>query len=99
MNVEDYEAKIDELKEEVERLQEANYTLREELKGDGNSYQLYGVVHNRLNCFDDKDDFIPVSHIGDNNLRKTIVEIQTGDEELNIKISELVCNLLNLGYF
>ena len=99
MDIEDYETKIDQLKEELDKLHEENYTLREELKGDYDYHKKYNVVHNHLKCFDNDEEFIQVSYICDNNLCRTIVEVETGNEETNIKISELICNLLNLEYF
>ena len=90
---------FEELNEKIRDLEDENYNLKEELKGlvedDGVRFV---CVHNRLTCFDN-DDYIPITHVGDSLTRKTIMELQTGDEDLNIKISELICTLLNCGYF
>lgn len=87
------------LKERIKELEDENYTLREELKGEIDNYNRFTVVHNRLKCFDDDEQYIPVSHIGDNNTRKTVIEFQLGDESLNKEVSNLVCGLLNCGVF
>lgn len=86
------------LKEKIKKLEDENYILKEELKGYDVSSDRYSITHNLLKGFDE-EDFIPVTHIGDNYSRKSIIEIQTGDESVNKVIGELVLFLLNKGVF
>ncbi len=98
--IEKDEELFEHLNERIRDLEDENYTLKEELKGFVEDDDVRFVcVHNRLTCFEDNTDYIPITHIGDSVTRKTIIELQTGDEELNKKISELICILLNCNYF
>lgn len=84
--------------DEIDILRERIDDLSEELayyKGK----ERYVCVHNQLNSFDNPLKYIPVSSVGDNELRQTIVEIQTGNEELNMKLAEFICVCLNKGVF
>lgn len=96
-NEEDIEL-FERLNERIRELEDENYTLKEELKGDLEEDSRYVCVHNRLSGFDSMD-YIPVSHIGDNLKERCIIEIQTGDESLNISLCEFITVLLNKGVF
>ena len=79
------------LRERIQELSDELSALRKENR--------YVCVHNQLNSFNNPLEFVPVSSIGDNELRQTVVEIQTGSEDLNVQLAEFICVLLNKGVF
>ena len=93
----DSQTRIKELEEKCELLESENYDLKEEIKEYSDESERYVYSSNYLSCFDDETDYIPVSHIGDTMHHKTVVEVQTGDEDLNNRIVELITILLNKG--